>query len=163
MIIMPDMLVHLRKLPQCDSLFEDLASEGITIQRAIAPDKFRIVNWVKEYNGNYAAGECDVSLSKTPSTCFLAVREKQILGFACYNATAPNFFGPTMVLDSERGKGIGKALLLKCLYAMRDEGYVYGIIGGVGPAEFYEKCVGAMIIPESSPGIYSDFLMGNEQ
>jgi len=158
---MPDMLVHLRKLPQSDSLFETLASEGITIQRAIAPDKFRIVSWVKEFNGNYAAGECDVSMSKTPSTCYLAIREKQILGFACYNATALNFFGPTMVLDSERGKGIGKALLLKCLYAMRDEGFVYGIIGGVGPDKFYEKSVGATIILDSAPGIYNDFLMGN--
>jgi GNAT superfamily N-acetyltransferase len=160
---MPDMLVSLRKLPECTALIEALAREGITIQRAIAPDKFRVVNWVREHNGNYAAGECDVSMSKTPSTCFLAVREKQILGFACYDAIAPNFFGPTMVKDSERGKGIGKALLLRCLYAMRDEGYVYGIIGGVGPAEFYEKAVSATLIPDSAPGLYEDFLMGNDQ
>jgi GNAT superfamily N-acetyltransferase len=159
---MPDMLVHLRKLPPYEPILEALAREGISVQRAIAPDKFRVVNWVKEHNGNYAAGECDAGMSRTPATCFLAVRDKEILGFACYDATALNFFGPTMVLESERGKGIGKALLLKCLYAMRDEGYVYGIIGGVGPAEFYEKTVGAMLIPDSAPGIYGDFLMGND-
>jgi GNAT superfamily N-acetyltransferase len=159
---MPDMLVHLRKLPQNDPIFEEMGKEGITIQRAIAPDKFRIVDWVKQYNGMYAAGECDASLSKTPATCFIAVKEKQILGFACYDATALNFFGPTMVLESERGKGIGKALLLKSLYAMREEGYVYGIIGGAGPVHFYEKCVGATVIPDSVPGLYGDFLMGNE-
>ena len=159
---MPDMLVHLRKLPSCDALIEALAREGITIQRAIAPDKFRIVEWVRNFNGNYAAGECDSSMSKTPATCYIAVRGKQILGFACYDATALSFFGPTMVMEAERGKGIGKALLLKCLYAMRDEGYVYGIIGGVGPAEFYEKTVGAALIPDSAPGLYEDFLMGND-
>ncbi len=71
------------------------------------------------------------------------------------------FFGPTRVLDSERGKGIGKALLLRSLRAMRDEGYVYAIIGGVGPAEFYEKCVGATLIEGSTPGIYRD-LLGKE-
>jgi len=88
----------------------------------------------------------------------LATRGADILGYACYEATAPNFFGPTRVLDSEQGKGIGKALLLKSLYGMRESGYVYAIIGGVGPAEFYEKAVGAVLIPDSTPGIYRDFL-----
>ena len=37
-------------------------------------------------------------------------------------------------------------------------GYVYGIIGGVGPAEFYAKAVGATLIADSSPGIYADGL-----
>jgi hypothetical protein len=37
-------------------------------------------------------------------------------------------------------------------------GYVYGIIGGVGPIEFYEKTVGAVVVPDSDPGIYSDLL-----
>ena len=35
-------------------------------------------------------------------------------------------------------------------------GYAYGIIGGVGPVEFYERTVGASLIPESAPGIYAD-------
>jgi len=52
-------------------------------------------------------------------------------------------------------------LLLRSLRAMRDEGYVYAIIGGVGPAEFYEKCVGATLIEGSTPGIYRD-LLGKE-
>ena len=72
--------------------------------------------------------------------------------------TAPDFFGPTRVLDSEQGKGLGKALLLRCLYALREEGYAYAIIGGVGPVAFYEKCVGAHVIPDSTPGVYKDFL-----
>jgi len=37
---------------------------------------------------------------------------------------------------------------------MREAGFVYAIIGGVGPVEFYEKCVGAKLIPDSTPGIY---------
>ena len=37
-------------------------------------------------------------------------------------------------------------------------GYAYGIIGGVGPAEFYAKTVGATLIPDSTPGIYTDML-----
>lgn len=51
------------------------------------------------------------------------------------------FFGPTKVLESYQGKGIGKALLLRSLHALKDEGYIYAIIGGIGPARFYEKNV----------------------
>jgi hypothetical protein len=44
--------------------------------------------------------------------------------------------------------------LLACLYAMREQGYGYAIIGGVGPAEFYTKTVGATLIEDSTPGVY---------
>jgi len=43
---------------------------------------------------------------------------------------------------------------------LKDLGYVYGIIGGVGPREFYEKACGAVEIPGSDPGIYRDILPG---
>ena len=45
-----------------------------------------------------------------------------------------------------------------CLRAMRESGYGYAIIGGAGPMKFYEKAVGATIIPDSKPGIYTDML-----
>jgi len=155
---MADMLVNLLQMPSCDTLLADLEQDGIRIHRALAPDKFRVVEWVAEHSTRSAAGECDVCFARSPITCYLAVRDKDILGYACYDATAPNFFGPTKVLESEQGKGIGKALLLKSLQSMREAGYVYAIIGGVGPAAFYEKCVGATLIPDSTPGIYRDFL-----
>ena len=68
------------------------------------------------------------------------------------------FFGPTGVTESARGTGIGKALLFKSLEALRDIGYAYAFIGGVGPREFYEKVCGAIEIPGSDPGIYGDIL-----
>lgn len=157
---MPDMLVSLLNLPEEKTLLEQLEQQGIQIRRALAPDKLRVVDWVAGHSGRNAAGECDVCFSRTPVSCFLATRGKEILGYACYNATAPDFFGPTRVLDSEQGKGVGKALLLRSLRAMREEGYVYAVIGGVGPAEFYTRCVGAFLIPDSKPGIYRDFLGG---
>ena len=66
------------------------------------------------------------------------------------------------MLPEERGKGIGKALLLCCLHSMREMGYGYAIIGSIGPQAYYEKCVGAMLIPDSTPGIYKDYLGGIE-
>jgi hypothetical protein len=41
---------------------------------------------------------------------------------------------------------------------MRQEGFGYAIIGGVGPADFYVKTVGAIAIEDSEPGIYRDLL-----
>lgn len=157
---MPDMLVNLLDLPCEQELLYTLEEKGVQIRRALAPDKFRVVEWVRTHSSPNAAGECDVCFAHTPVSCFIATRGSEIVGYACYNATAPDFFGPTRVLDSEQGTGIGKALLLRSLRAMRDEGYVYGIIGGIGPQKFYEKCVGAMLIPNSTPGIYKDFLGG---
>jgi len=156
---MQDMLVKLYDLPDGAQWRVDLP-EGVQIRRAMAPDKLRILEWVREHSGKSAAGECDVCFSNKPISCFIASRGKEIIGYACYEATALNFFGPTKVLEAEQGKGIGKALLLHSLAAMKNMGYGYAIIGGVGPAQFYEKCVGAVLIEGSSPGVYKDFLGG---
>ncbi|MGE0074295.1 MAG: GNAT family N-acetyltransferase [Sphaerochaetaceae bacterium] len=159
---MPDMLVNLLNLAPAEPLVAALATEGIQIRRALAPDKHLILDWVTQHAGTPAAGECEVAFSRIPVSCFIATRKREILGFACYEATARNFFGPTEVLETEQGKGIGKVLLIRSLQAMRDEGYVYAIIGGVGPAEFYAKSVGAVPIDNSTPGIYRDFLGGTD-
>ena len=37
-------------------------------------------------------------------------------------------------------------------------GYGYAIIGDVGPSAFYEKSVGATVIPDSEPGVYRGML-----
>lgn len=156
---MQDMLVKLYELPE-DAALAAPRDESVQIRRALAPDKLRVLEWVQEHSGRSAAGECDVCFAHTPISCFIATRGKQILGYACYDATAPDFFGPTRVLDEEQGTGIGRALLLRSLAAMRAEGYAYAVIGGVGPQEFYVKCVNAALIPGSNPGIYRDFLGG---
>ena len=57
---------------------------------------------------------------------------------------------------SERKKGIGAALLVASLWGLREMGYAYGIIGGAGPTEFYAKECGAIVIPDSVPGVYAD-------
>ena len=41
---------------------------------------------------------------------------------------------------------------------MQEMGYAYAIIGGVGPAKFYEVTFGAKIIKGSDPGIYKGIL-----
>ena len=152
---MPDMLVKLYDLPE-DAQTARPRDESVQIRRAMAPDKFRVVEWVKEHSGLSAAGECDVCFARPAVSCFIATRGKKILGYACYDATAPDFFGPTRVLDEEQGGGIGKALLLRSLAAMRAEGYGYAIIGGSEEATpFYQKECGATPIPGSERGLYA--------
>jgi predicted N-acetyltransferase YhbS len=102
--------------------------------------------------------EVEVALTRQPIACFIATRDQEILGFACYDTTLRGFFGPTGVIESARGLGLGKALLFKSLEALRDIGYAYAIIGGVGPREFYAKTCGAIEIPGSDPGTYTDLL-----
>ena len=78
-------------------------------------------------------------------------------------STRRNFLGPMGVLDSERGRGVGKALLVAALHGLREMGYVYAIIGGVGPSAFYASAAGATVIDGSTPGIYVDLLKRKTQ
>jgi GNAT superfamily N-acetyltransferase len=156
---MKDMLVRLLELPEVAELEKKLLEKDkIVFRRAIAPEKHLVSEWVMEQFGAYWQSEVEVAFSRQPVSCWIAQRGNQILGFACYESTARNFFGPTGTLESERGKGIGKVLLVKSLESLREMGYAYAIIGGVGPAEFYEKAVGAKAIEGSEVSIYQNLL-----
>jgi GNAT superfamily N-acetyltransferase len=154
------MLVRLYDIPEASTRVAALHQAGVDVRRAIAPEKHVVVSWVRQQFGEGWASECEVSFARLPISCFRAQRGQDVLGFACYDATAKAFFGPTGVLESERKQGIGTALLLITLHAMAAEGYAYAIIGGAGPAEFYAKAVGAVPIAGSTPGIYAGLLRG---
>jgi GNAT superfamily N-acetyltransferase len=153
---MPDMLVKLYDLPDVVPYLENLKAYGIEVRRALAPDKNKIVTWVSDTFGDRWAGECDVAFCSKPVSCFIAVENKKNLaGFACYDVICKDYFGPTGVSPALQRKGIGKALLLECLYAMKEQGYAYAIIGGAEDSiEFYRRTAGASVIEGSSPGIY---------
>lgn len=150
---MPDMLVKLYSLPEVYST-ESLQEQGIHIVRALTPDRHRIEQFVRDHFSDAWVSEASVALSKVNPTIFIAVKDQEVIGFACYDATAKGYFGPTGVARAFRGKGIGTALLMKSLLAMRDEGYGYAIIGGAGPTTYYEKVCGAIKISDSDHGIY---------
>jgi len=155
---MQDMLVRLYDLPDHSGIISSLRKDGITIRRALAAEKSIVIDWVTQHFGTGWASETEVSFSYQPVACFIATENAKIVGFGCYDSAYRNFFGPTGVEETLRGKGIGKALLLECLLAMKAQGYAYGIIGGVGPALFYEKAVGAVLIEGSNPGIYEGIM-----
>ena len=155
---MIDMLVRLYDLPDSSSLYQSIADQGITLRRARAFEKHTIEAFASQHFSEKWASEIAVALTRQPVSCFIATKDKEILGFSCCETTNRAFFGPTGVIEAARGTGLGKALLFKALENLRDIGYAYGIIGGVGPREFYEKNCGAIEIPGSDPGVYADIL-----
>lgn len=153
---MPDMLVNLLRLPPCDAQLEELRGAGVVVRRAQPWELSLVREFVAENFKQSWADEISGGLARQPVTVFVALREGRLVGFAAYECTRKDFFGPTGVVESERGRGVGRALLVASLWGLRELGYAYAVIGGVGPAEFYERAVGARLIPDSSPGIYAD-------
>lgn len=155
---MADMLVQLLKLPEAGPLVEELRRGGVVIRRAQSWEMTPVREWVAANFQRAWADEITAGFARLPVAVFVALREGRIIGFAAYECTRRNFFGPTGVIEAERGRGVGRALLLAALCALREMGYAYAIIGGVGPAGFYERAVAATLIHDSSPGIYADAL-----
>ncbi len=155
---MQDMLVRLWKLPDSAPLCAALASRGIIIRRCNPFEKHILTHWVRQCFSPKWVSESEIAMGRQPASCLIATCRQAIVGFACYDATARGFVGPMGVEPSMRGTGVGKALLVSALSQMKALGYAYAIIGGVGPKEFYAKCVGATLIEDSSPGIYDDIL-----
>ena len=151
---MPDMLVSLLKLPSLDRLND----EGVNIRRAQPFEITHVREFIKENFSVAWADEISVGFANQPVSVVIATRAAKVIGFAGYECTRRAFFGPTGVSESERGRGIGTALLIASLWGLRELGYVYAVIGAAGPTDFYQRTVGAMVIPDSDPGIYVDLL-----
>jgi predicted N-acetyltransferase YhbS len=152
---MPDMLARLYDLPDPAPYRDRIAAAGYRIRRADPWDRLRLREFIRANFQELWAIEADRAFANTPITCHLAVHDRQIVGFAVHESTRRGFFGPTGVREDLRGSGLGAALLLASLESMREMGYAYAVIGGVGPAAFYEKIVGAFVIPGSDPGVYA--------
>jgi GNAT superfamily N-acetyltransferase len=155
---MPDLLVNLLKLPALGPLLLEVNNVDVIVRRGQPFEISQILEFVETEFSVAWADEISVGFANKPVSVYIAVAEKQIVGFAGYECTRRSFFGPTGVIESMQGGGIGKALLLASLSGLREMGYVYGIIGRAGPVGFYERAVGAIVIPDSDPGIYTDLL-----
>ena len=154
---MGDMLVDLLKLPDNHENLERLKESGIII-RKVQPLELTIACKFAMSFGESWYDQVLNTFAHQPPTCYIATHDKKIVGFAAYECTCKNFFGPTGVHPDFRCRGIGQALLIASMHAMRELGYAYAVIGSAGPVDFYAKHVGAIPIPDSTPGIYTDML-----
>src|SRR5690349_11028377 len=103
---MADLLVRLYELPQ-----DTTSPAARLVRRAFAAEKHLVLSWVAQQFSRAWADECETAFARLPISCFLAVDNERLLGFACYDATARAFFGPFGVMKEARGRGLGRALL----------------------------------------------------
>ena len=159
---MADMLVKLYD-KEFISKQEALAEKGIIIKRAHVSDKNIILPFVKEHFKHDAwVNEVEYALFRYPTSCWIAVKNKELIGFACYDTTAKGFFGPTGVRIDHHRQGIGAELLIRSMISLKEMGYAYAIIGWVASdaISLYTKVVGAVLIEDSEPrkSIYHNFI-----
>jgi GNAT superfamily N-acetyltransferase len=156
------MLVSLLDLPPEEALIAKLRTQNIVVRRAYPFEITPVRAFAEKHFSVGWADEISVGFARQPVSVFIAIAQSggkgRIVGFAAYECTARDYFGPTGVAESHRKRGIGKALLLASLHGLRELGYVYAIIGGAGPVEYYAKAAGATLIEESEPGLYRDLL-----
>ena len=140
-----DMLINLYAIPEPET------PSGVRIERVLPPDTGRVLAWVGEHFGEGWKSESCTALYALPSSCYIAQKDGQCVGFACYDATARGYFGPIGIDGSMRGTGIGRTLLLTCLKGMREAGYGYAVVGWCDSAAgFYAKSANAVPVPGSS-------------
>lgn len=155
---MVDMLVKLYDLPDGAPLRQQLAGQGVLVRVCRPFEMHAVAEWIASTFSTRWVSEFQVAMAHQPAGCIIATHKRQVIGFACYDATARGFIGPMGVDPVARMGGVGKALLVTALEQMRAMGYGYAIIGGTGPQDFYSRTVGATVIEGSDPGIYADIL-----
>ena len=128
---MMDMLVRLYDLPDIEEDLRRLEREGFLIRRPGAYERHLVADWVGRNFSPKWVSEAKVAFGRQPISCYIATREKKILGFACYDVTARGFLGPMGVAEEVRRSGLGTVLLVSALKGLRELGYAYGVIGGL--------------------------------
>ena len=91
---MPDLLVNLLKLPPLDAALEAIVPPPIIIRRAQPFELTAVRSFVE---GNFSvswADEISVGFGSKPVSVYIAVEEKQIIGFAACSVPAEPFSVP---------------------------------------------------------------------
>jgi GNAT superfamily N-acetyltransferase len=95
-----------------------------------------------------------------PNRNYIALIKNELAGFCCFNSTALGYIGPIGVVERYRLQGIGGRLLNATCYEMKTAGYGYAVVGWVEHVtiQFYQRVTGAVVIPDSEPGLYRDMI-----
>jgi GNAT superfamily N-acetyltransferase len=150
--VLSDLFVKLYA-PENDELADWSAGE-VQIKQAHPAEKHMVLDFIRQnFDSPGWVDECERAFAHDPVSCFIGVKDGEILGFSCWDVTAKGFFGPMGVTARRRKYGVGSALLKRALFAMKEYGYAYAVIGWSADdaIPFYQKCVHAELIPDSPP------------
>ena len=115
---MVDMLVRLYALPEGAPLRAGLAEQGVQVRPCRPFEMHAVEEWIARTFSTRWVSEFQVAMSHQPCGCIIATKDKQVVGFACFDATARGFIGPMGVDPELRQGGVGKALYkAACRYA----------------------------------------------
>lgn len=117
-----------------------LASAGVAVRRAVPADVPGLVEFAVSHFGPGWGVEIAGSRG-----IHYAVRDGEVLGFACWGSSRPSYFGPMGTAPAARGLGVGGVLLRRCLREQQASGLAAAQIGWVGPVPFYSTNAGAYI------------------
>jgi GNAT superfamily N-acetyltransferase len=148
------MLIRLTNLPMPRDVFECRPGQMIETRRAMTYEQGHIIAWIKKTFSPLWADECKAAFGKHPVGCMIAVADDCLVGFCGVDCTLRGFAGPIGVDSSWQRLGIGRALLVMALHAMKAMGYGYCIMGNVSAASFFEKVAGAVSIESVKADIY---------
>ena len=125
--------------------------KGYHYERIQTKDYEELIEFVRTNYGHSSwSEEVKLSFQNNPPTTFVAKnKEDQIVGWASHGLQFPGAFGPTGVLYTLQGKGIGSELLKWCLWDIKQTGLerctIMWVVGKT--IKFYSKSMGAYISP----------------
>ncbi|PIE51517.1 GNAT family N-acetyltransferase [Candidatus Fermentibacteria bacterium] len=152
---MSDLLIPLYRLP------DFRPPEGFHFRRPLACEGKAVMHFIKSRFSAGWADEIQPALFRVPASMFIAVHSdsQKLAGFCAWDCTALGFLGPVGTANEYRGLSVGGTLVLSALREMRHQGYGYAVVGDAGVPDFFSKTAGAVEIPDSRPGIYSEKLL----
>ena len=139
-----DMVADLKAWKPAWSVLDQALLKEAGIRKATAKDAAAIHAMLQ---AAFPAWVWEVQAALRKGTVFIALRDGHVTAFACANGTHPGWFGPMGTLELERGRGLGRLLMWKCLEALKKGGTHAARIPWVGPVPFYARYAGARLGP----------------
>jgi mycothiol synthase len=120
-----------------------VAEEGVT--RTKHEDAHRVLDFVEAEFGRIWRFEAAKAFEREIPVSFHTEENGHITGFAVHdvNNRGLGFFGPTGVAKAQRGRGLGRKVLLASLADLRRLGYQRAVIPWTDALAFYAKSCGA--------------------
>ena len=123
-------------------------AHGFALRRATLADAAALDELAREFLPSWAF-EAELALrGNDPPAVHVAVQRAsgRLAAFAAHdgNNRGLGWFGPAGSRPEYRGKGLGVALLVRCLLDVAATGAEHATIAWIGPREFYEQQVGAV-------------------